>query len=314
MSFASVKAILDAHNYAALIGLDEDTWLEAKGKNPYDFNTPYGHYELAKDVSAFANADGGILIVGLTTTRLPESKIERISAHDLCTQAEFPIEQYRGLIRTHIHPSIKGLLVHWLPVTPDGINGLGVIEVPAQSQNQKYFLNAKVVDSGTRVKQIVFGGDLHPQRFFLAQTEPQKEITVWLHGAGEPIDVTRRHCQACALPFLVCIGFRHGEEPTTTQLPNLALRFRERDGEQRLLGEIDLLWDRTLENSESKFYLFRSKRAVNHCLPTIKFWLHTLRHAHYEWKHGRRGALGIGLGGVVLAGLLQIGLRQFYGL
>src|ERR1700722_12042035 len=138
------------------------------------------------------------------------------------------------------------------------------------------------------VKQIVFGGDLHPQRFFLAQTEPQKEITVWLHGAGEPIDVTRRHCQACALPFLVCIGFRHGEEPTTTQLPNLALRFRERDGEQRLLGEIDLLWDRTLENSESKFYLFRSKRAVNHCLPTIKFWLHTLRHAHYEWKHGRR--------------------------
>src|SRR3984957_16114180 len=157
MSFASVKAILDAHNYAALIGLDEDTWLEAKGKNPYDFNTPYGHYELAKDVSAFANADGGILIVGLTTTRLPESKIERISAHDLCTQAEFPIEQYRGLIRTHIHPSIKGLLVHWLPVTPDGINGLGVIEVPAQSQNQKYFLNAKVVDSGTRVKQIVFG-------------------------------------------------------------------------------------------------------------------------------------------------------------
>lgn len=157
MSFASVKAILDAHDYNALIGLDEDTWLEAKGRNPYDFTTPYGHYELAKDVSAFANAEGGILIVGLTTNRLPESKIERIAAHDLCTQAEFPIQQYQGLIRTHIHPSIRGLRVDWLPVTPDGINGLGVIEVPEQSQNHKYFLNAKVVDSGTLVKQIVFG-------------------------------------------------------------------------------------------------------------------------------------------------------------
>jgi hypothetical protein len=60
MSFESVKAILESHAYDSLIGLEEDTWLEAKGRNPYDFTNPYGQYELGKDVSAFANAYGGI--------------------------------------------------------------------------------------------------------------------------------------------------------------------------------------------------------------------------------------------------------------
>jgi hypothetical protein len=80
MSFESIKTILDTRQFAALIGLDEDTWLEAKGRNPYDFATPMGRYELAKDVTAFANAEGGILLVGLTTALAPDAKTERITA------------------------------------------------------------------------------------------------------------------------------------------------------------------------------------------------------------------------------------------
>jgi hypothetical protein len=88
MSFESIKTILDTRQYAALIGLDEDTWLEAKGKNPYDFATPAGRYELAKDTTAFANAEGGILLIGLATAPAAEAKTERITAHDLCPKAE----------------------------------------------------------------------------------------------------------------------------------------------------------------------------------------------------------------------------------
>jgi predicted HTH transcriptional regulator len=109
MSFESIKTILDSHAYDALIGLEEDTWLEVKGRNPYDFATPEGRFELAKDVSAFANADGGILIVGLTTVRSPAAKTERITAHELCTPDEFTVEQYRGLIKEHVYPTIKDL-------------------------------------------------------------------------------------------------------------------------------------------------------------------------------------------------------------
>ena len=54
MSFESIKVVLETRQFAALLGLDEDTWLEAKGRNPYNLDTPAGRYELAKDVTAFA--------------------------------------------------------------------------------------------------------------------------------------------------------------------------------------------------------------------------------------------------------------------
>jgi len=95
MSFASVKAILGSYQFDSLIGLEEDTWLEAKGRNPYDFTTPAGRFELAKDVSAFANADGGILIVGLATILLPAAKTEQITAHDLARNKNFPLSSIR---------------------------------------------------------------------------------------------------------------------------------------------------------------------------------------------------------------------------
>ena len=157
MSFESIKTILDTRQFSALIGLDEDTWLEAKRKNPYDFATPTGRYELAKDITAFANADGGILLIGLTTAPVPDAKTERITAHDLFPQAEFDVAQYFGIIKEHVYPEIRNLQIYWLPVNAEATHGLGIIEVPPQSSHQKYFLIAKVIDSGSKFKQIVFG-------------------------------------------------------------------------------------------------------------------------------------------------------------
>lgn len=157
MSFESVKAILVNRQFETLVGLEEDVWFEAKGPNPYNFATPEGRYELAKDVSAFANAEGGILIIGLATTPVLGAQTERVTGHDLCTQAEFDDGQYQGFIRDNVYPRIRGLNVYWLPVSEDATRGIGVIEVPTQSPNHKYFLIAKLVESGTQIKQIVFG-------------------------------------------------------------------------------------------------------------------------------------------------------------
>ena len=61
------------------------------------------------------------------------------------------------------------------------------------------------------IKKLMFGDTLLPQAFTIGLTEPQGEITVWLHGMGLPIDVTRRHSMACADPFTVCIAFDEKE-------------------------------------------------------------------------------------------------------
>jgi len=157
MSFESVKAILDSHAYDSLIGLQEDGWLEAKGKIPYNLHTPEGRYQLAKDVSAFANGAGGIIIVGLQTTKHADTQTEEITAYDLCAQAEFDAHRYVSLTEEYIHPAIEGLNVYWLPVGQDGTHGLGIIEVPPQNANRQYFLIANAVDSGSKIKQFVFG-------------------------------------------------------------------------------------------------------------------------------------------------------------
>jgi predicted HTH transcriptional regulator len=157
MAFESVKAILDAHDYNALIGLQEDEWLEVKGSTPYNLDSPPGRYELAKDVSAFANASGGIIIAGLQTRTQDTTRIEEIIGFDLCAADAFPVHRYVSLIEEHIHPAIERLNVYWVPVVSDGTLGLGIIEVVPQNPERQYFLIAKAVDGGSKVRQFVFG-------------------------------------------------------------------------------------------------------------------------------------------------------------
>jgi len=157
MSFESVKAIIDGHAYDTLIGLPEDAWLEAKRSAPYNLDTPEGRYELAKDVAAFANGTGGLVIIGLQTTRQANTQTDEITAYDLCAQDTFDTNRYTALVEEYIHPRIEGLTVRWLPVNPEGSHGLGIIEVPPQNPDQQYFLIANAIDGGSRIKQFVFG-------------------------------------------------------------------------------------------------------------------------------------------------------------
>jgi predicted HTH transcriptional regulator len=157
MSFQSIKDIVESHLFDSLIGQDEDLWFEAKQKNPYDFSTAAGRYELAKDVCAFANAEGGFILIGFTTEVRLAERTDRIIAVDPSLETEFNCSQYEGLIKDHIYPPIKGLKVSWIPSSPQSASGFGVIEIPRQAFKSQYFLIVKVVDEGLQVKQIVFG-------------------------------------------------------------------------------------------------------------------------------------------------------------
>jgi flavin reductase (DIM6/NTAB) family NADH-FMN oxidoreductase RutF len=134
------------------------------------------------------------------------------------------------------------------------------------------------------IKTAVFGGDHLPNRFFLAQTEPQQEVKVWLLGAGQPVDVTRRHCEASGMPFTICIEFPRGQAPTESQRSGLGLRFCENGGKNRVLSEVGLRYQETLECDESQFLLFNSSRSANYCLPRRRLWTHYLWHIYAGWR------------------------------
>ena len=130
----------------------------------------------------------------------------------------------------------------------------------------------------------MFGDTLLPQEFTVGMLEPHAEIAVWLHGLGAPIDVTSRHSTACSEPFRVCIAFREDEILSEEALARMSLRFCERQGRRRTLGEIALHPKETIAVPGLQIRLFAARSAANYCLPAARLSAHYLLQA-YSLRH-----------------------------
>jgi flavin reductase (DIM6/NTAB) family NADH-FMN oxidoreductase RutF len=133
------------------------------------------------------------------------------------------------------------------------------------------------------IQKIVFGDTFAPQEFFLGLADPQTEITVWLHGMGDPLDVTLRHSMACAAPFAICIAFDEDQKAREKDLTNLSLKFCERDGQKRVLGEIGLRLSTIILAIGVELILFEARNSANYCLPRVRLCAHYLFHAYSQW-------------------------------
>lgn len=130
------------------------------------------------------------------------------------------------------------------------------------------------------IRKIVFGDTLLPQEFTLGLTEPQTEITVWLHGMGAPIVVTRRLTTACCAPLVLGVSLDEGQWTAGSGHCKLSLRFCERAGAKRMLGEIWLAWRAALPLKGAELLLFDVLGSTNHCLPRPRLWAHFLSQAY----------------------------------
>ena len=80
-------------------------------------------HEIAKDVSAFANSDGGILIYGITEEQYLPTKIDGGVDHTVFTR-----EWLEEVISSNISPTIDGLLINQIPLTQQ--NSVFVVKIP----------------------------------------------------------------------------------------------------------------------------------------------------------------------------------------
>src|SRR5262245_55188883 len=100
-----ISDVLQQRHFSAFIGLKEDLWFEAKERHDFDLAGNANHrFELAKDVSAIANADGGFLLIGLRTESVLEEKTDRVSELALITVDQFDHNQFFGIIKDFVHP------------------------------------------------------------------------------------------------------------------------------------------------------------------------------------------------------------------
>ena len=136
------------------------------------------------------------------------------------------------------------------------------------------------------IKRLMFGDILLPQAFTIGLLSPQDEVTVWLHGMGSPIDVTNRHSMACADPFTVCIAFDSDEKHSEMGRGNLALKFCERNGQKRILGDItlDRKTAKTISTEGRRIVLWEAFSSANHCLSRSRTWAYYLLHRYLLWR------------------------------
>lgn len=141
--------------------------------------------------------------------------------------------------------------------------------------------------AGHAVKKIVFGDTLIPQEFTIGLREPQNEIAVWLQGPGVLIDVTRRQTTACCAPLILAVSVDDGQGAELKNSPKLSLRFCEREGDQRLLGEIRLRVKIVIPLQNSDLMLFETVGSTNYCLPKPRLWAHYLSQAYTDRRKRR---------------------------
>ena len=135
------------------------------------------------------------------------------------------------------------------------------------------------------VTRVLLGRHDIPQQCVLGMRDPQDEIAVELHGLDAPRDVTTRHTLASAVPFSVCISLEGDLDQIVRKAENLSLRFREKSGSQRLLGEFDLHPRAIIPIDDHKGYCFTVSRCKNYCLPQARLLAHYFHGACVRWRH-----------------------------
>jgi hypothetical protein len=132
---ATAAELLRTGHHHVLIGQPETDWLDVKGRL-YELDE-VGSFHLARDVTAFANADGGVIAIGLGTSRARGQDI--IQRSRPVALAGFNTAKHHAVIRTWIYPRPLGVRFDIAIDETDPEKGIVVIEIPEQPPALKPF-------------------------------------------------------------------------------------------------------------------------------------------------------------------------------
>jgi hypothetical protein len=154
METNEIIELLLSGNDSRLIGLPESEHLECKVQ-PYDLSQDFNKRELAKDVSAFANTDGGLIIIGAKTKKSQENLGDEIEALRPMEQRLLDTERYHNVIQEWIYPSVENVKIQFCE-QENSQKGIFIIEIPKQREELKPFLIKRLVDQ-PKSAEIIFG-------------------------------------------------------------------------------------------------------------------------------------------------------------
>ena len=152
-----LEKILSEGDFDSLIGKIENDFFDCKNQI-YNLKDDYSKLELAKDVSSFANLNGGYILIGPKTKNSETHFGDEITEISLLNQNLIDPNQYKNVIKDWIYPDeIQGINIYWKASKNDSNKGIIVIEIPTQKESLKPFLINKIVGERKKISETIFG-------------------------------------------------------------------------------------------------------------------------------------------------------------
>lgn len=158
----AIIKLLSEQVFEKFKGVRESQQFEFKQKRPYDFTdtniqkNTLATAELAKDIASMGNAEGGVIICGLT--RKEQNGRDIVDEYDFVAKEDFYKEQdIIGRIKLTIYPIMDNIALNWFPSKENPQLGLGVIIVSPQKEEKKFFVVKVCVIEGETLKGNYFG-------------------------------------------------------------------------------------------------------------------------------------------------------------
>lgn len=145
LALENLASIAAAAKFDELVGEVEGQFFDVKSQ-PYKFSEGLdAKREFAKDVAAFANAQGGYIFIGLSTKTSTVSYGEEIEVVHPIPGDLFNIDQHIKLLQEWLYPQPIGVEIKWIPFGPDSTKGVLVVSIPPQNERSKPFLLTKTL-------------------------------------------------------------------------------------------------------------------------------------------------------------------------
>jgi len=186
---AEIEEILSESRFQDLLGIAESHRLEFKSQ-PYDLQQIKQQHELAKDVSALANSEGGYIVVGIKTKKDLNQRLDIVDKIRPFERSFFDRDKLYETIEKWIFPQIQNVRIEWHDALQDEGKGLISIAVPVQEPASRPFLVIRNID----VEDYVYGnvvGIFERRRDSVSHRTPQG-IHSLLSFAESTIELSNR--------------------------------------------------------------------------------------------------------------------------
>jgi hypothetical protein len=165
---ANLITCLENGNFEEIIGTPESSWVDFKrAQYPTIQGRPqklseYGKSELCKDVAAFANNDGGIILLGISEELSLSNGLSVASEIHEIDIANIDLAHYKQTVIERIYPLIQGIEMRWFETNPSK----GILAIIIPSKNLKLHIIRQVYnEDDKRIRGIEIPVRIDDQTF-----------------------------------------------------------------------------------------------------------------------------------------------------